>query len=302
MAKVKIDNISKLCWVIVDVERTFDHHTLHPKVTEMYLRKGYDQAPLSSDEAKSHGLSRFNGFVSSFPSIRRYSESNGSSIVIADMMPTRYLVGQACRDIFKEDGITEEGKIRELSPDMAHVALIVPSEYNGKKVLIAQLKGKGLGEGEIIAPAACGNIDAKFLKKKDPFKSALEQECLEEIGISLSDLETSKPAFFMDDSETAEVSFAYVAKKIDLLKIIEAYRKSVETTLLSELEVRGLALLPIEYSHSEAFDEVMIIQPTENRKFEWSIEKRGLRPYTLGLIDFLKDKEKRKSFLENCGF
>lgn len=175
MARIKIANIADVCVSRIPYERTYDDPTIDNRVRKMYIKKGYGKRPKTPEEAKAIGQTNYNGLSSSFPSIRTYGSNR--IVVAVDIMPTRYLIGQAMRDLVKEEQLSLED-ILAMSPNMAGVSIIVPVKYKNEYCIIAQVKGKALGSGQVHGAAAAGNVSGKYVMEKgNPLIRSLKDEC-----------------------------------------------------------------------------------------------------------------------------
>ena len=83
---------------LIPLERTIDSDTVDDRVRDEFLKRKYQDLPRSQDEAKARGMSKWSGLMSSFPEVRTYKVSPGRVIVSADILPTRYHVGEAFRN------------------------------------------------------------------------------------------------------------------------------------------------------------------------------------------------------------
>ncbi len=108
MSKVLFENISEIKLNVIPFERTPDSKgslSIDERVAKVYIQKRYNLVPKTEEEADARGLKTFNGLMSSFPDIKSYSDGN-SNIIVGDIAPTRYLIGQAMRDIMKEETLS----------------------------------------------------------------------------------------------------------------------------------------------------------------------------------------------------
>ena len=314
MAKIGIENIAEIQLNVLKDERTYNSNTIHELVRKIYEEKGYDSAPKSRKEADELGVKNFNGLMSSFVSIE-VKPNDAGNLVLATIAPTRYLVGQAMRDIMKEakenNIVYMPEVIAALSPDMANVSLVAPVKINGEYFLLSQIKGKALGSGQVHTGLVAGNINAKYLRSYDnPLVATLQNECSEEIGMDLSSLNPSSFVYMVDERETGQVNFAAVAQNVDLDKVLENYEKLTKPKLTEEkkLEVMGLATLPVEglaltplEDGSDGLKGVTCYFPSKDG-LEKKVEDRGVRPYTQATVDYLSKKENVKFLLEKAGF
>ncbi len=311
MAKINIRNIDQILLNVVPIERRFDSEgdlALHPKVSKMYVKQGYDAAPKSKEEAETRGQKHFNGLMSSFIIINVYNQDN-QTYVTADIAPTRYLIGQAMRDIMDSGDYTTD-LIQEMSPDMANVSLIAPVKVKGQYFLLSQIKGKALGSGQAHSGLVAGNINAKYLNSVDPLSEALKNECSEELGMDLSYLDSTSIVFMVNERETGQVNFASVARNVDLKTVLNSYEASVRNKLprnenlevmaLSILPVGGLALAPLE-DGKDGLKNIICYHPTEEGLVE-RVEDRQTRPYSGAVLDYLSEPQNVKFLLEKAGF
>lgn len=313
MPQVLFENISEIKLNVIPIERRFDSEgdlSIDEKVRETYIEKKYDSMPKTEEEADARGLKVFNGLMSSFPRIAYYSDGK-SNIVAADIAPTRYLIGQAMRDIIKQDELSEE-EIRRMSPNMANVSIIVPVRYKGQYYLVSQIKGKALGSGEILAALVAGNVDGKYLfqNPKNPLIEALKNECSEEIGMDLSYLNSTSFICGLDDG-AAGINFVSVAKEANLDEILNSYaaltkqkiakNEELELMALSMLKVSGLALTPLEKNNRFEAQNVLCFYPNVNGLRE-TVENRVVRPYTESIAHYLSNQRNVHFILDKAGF
>jgi hypothetical protein len=303
---MNVKKINELRLTVVGSERTFDVQgelALHPEVSSMYVRKGYQDRPKTKEEAQDVGVKAFNGLQTSFSTI--YIQ-NG--IVWATIAPTRYLIGQAMRDLWKTDRYSAEDAWK-MSPHMAGVSLIVPVKIGGEYFLLSQIKGAALGSGQIHAGVVAGGISKKSLDNENPLIYTLVNECSEELGIDLGYLNPSSFAFFVDESPTGQVNFAAVAKKADFNDILSTWEKATTKSLvadtdpevmgLSALPVEGVAIIPLEKGVN-GVEQVECFFPTQHG-LEKARETRGLRPYTEYVLEFLGEKENLDHLMQKAG-
>jgi hypothetical protein len=307
MAHISITHIEDIQLTILPFERTHESETLHQRVREMYKQKGYELKPRSAAEADARGERSFNGLVSSFPRITTYNTGRGM-FVTADIAPTRYLIGQAMRDVVASEQPATE-TIRALSPDMANVSLIAPVKHQGDYFLLAQIKGKALGSGQVHTGIVAGNVDDKYLTYPDPLLATLQNECSEELGIDLSYLKSTSFTFMIDERETGQVNFASVAQGVDLTTILDAYEattkrklargEALEVMALTRLPIAGIALVPLE--GTPTLTNIDCYVPTAEG-LKAVPESRGVRPYTEATVAYLQSKQNVHTLLEKAGF
>jgi len=306
MAKIEIENINQLLLNVIPFERKYNSKgnlAVHPAIHLKYITRDYHHAPQSRKERDKRGLKGgWNGMESSFPSIRIYQEE-GETIVIADVAPTRYLIGQAFRDLSQEENI-EHNVLPGFnnSPNMANVSLIAPIKFSRKYYLLAQIKGDTLGTGQIHSALVAGGIKAKYLSRPNPLIAALQKECSKEIKINLNHLNPSSIVYIVDEREIGKVNFAHIAKGTDLDTILESYEADVKEKLINQekLEVDGLALIPIE-NKTGKLRKIRCFLPTKNG-LTIKMEKREIRPYTQATLDYLQKPENVRFLLEKAGF
>jgi hypothetical protein len=314
MAKVVVKNIDKILLNVIPIERRFDSEgdlAIDSRVRDMYIKKGYGSAPKSREEADIRGIKNFNGLMSSFPRINVYTNGK-ETIVAADIAPTRYLIGQAARDIMKQDIYSEE-EVQKMIPCMANVSVLTPIKKEGKYYLVSQIKGKAIGSGQILAAPVAGNVDAKYLNAADPLTEALKNECSEEIGMNLSYLNSTSFVCMIDDGAGGR-NFASVARNAKLQEILNSYEsdtkrklaknEQLELMALSILPVAGLALTPLE-NGINGLHKITCYKPSVDGLKE-VVEDRGVRPYTEAVIDYIADPDAGptnvKFLLEKAGF
>ena len=314
MAKIGIENIREVRLTVVPTERRFDSEgdlAVHPLVAAAYVEKGYNQKPKSAEEARERGEKGFNGLMSSFSRIAVIPEGAGV-LVDATIAPTRYLLGQALRDLEKEGKYLPD-VVPQMSPDMANVSLVVPVCVDGENFLVAQIKGKVLGSGEIHAGMVAGNVDARYLMESDPLVATLQSECSEEVGMDLSKLDPTSALYLVDERETGQVNIAYLARGADHAAILHAYDMSVKTKLpagqalevmgLAQLPVAGLALVPLEGGRN-GLKGITCFFPAGDPSLGLvtTVEDRGVRPYTTATLEYLSKPKNVRFLLEKAGF
>lgn len=292
MAKLVNDRISEVRFVIIPGERTFDSPTVHPKLREMYEKMGYPDSPKAAYEAITRGSPEYNGLVGSCVSIRTYGD-----IVAVDFMATRFFLGKAVRDLAKEIGSEAAGKC---SPNIANVGLLVPTMFRKEPVIIGQVKKKATGMGQIHSLLVGGSIKAKNLMSPNPMVISLKEEALEEVAMNLSLISSTSFALMFDEREVGYVNFTSIAKEIEMDTILGAYSHSINTKSCGELEVGGLAVIPILNPES-VYDGIEIFEPDGKGGGVWKKEKRGLRPLTQATIDWLKSKKNQNRLIKMAG-
>ena len=314
MAKVIVKNIDKILLNVIPIERRFDSEedlAIDSRVKDIYIKKGYESAPKSREEADARGIKNFNGLMSSFPRINVYIDGK-RTIVAADIAPTRYLIGQAMRDIMEHPAynkVYNKKQIQKMSPCMANVSVLTPIKKEGKYYLLSQIKGKAIGSGQILAAPVAGNVDAKYLNAADPLTEALKNECSEEIGMDLSYLNSTSFVCMIDDGAGGR-NFASVARNANLQEILNSYEsdtkrklaknEQLELMALSVLPVAGLALTPLE-DGINGLHNITCYKPSVDGLKE-VVEDRGVRPYTEAIIEYIERPENVKFLLEKAGF
>jgi hypothetical protein len=312
VAYISIGNIDRILLNVTQLERTFDTEgplAIHPTVAAMYVSKDYATAPCSAQEARALGqrADEFNGLKCSFYRITS-TQKDGRTIVTADIAPTRYLFSKAMRDVVKE-GDYSLADMHAMTPNMAHVSLVVPVRFNGQYHLLSQIKGKALGEGQIHAGLAAGHVEAHHLNQCNPLVAALQDEVSEEIGLDLSRLDHTSFVYVVDEAELGTVNFASVAQLVDVDKVLAAYETSIRGKLPGKLEVNGLAVLPIAgltfVPLERPLDEVVCYKPTldglvaSKEAKDW---KKDLRPYTQATLEYVREPANLRSLLQKAGF
>lgn len=309
MARITLDRISDIDITTIPHERTLqtrEEGALHSLIRDRYEEAGYGLLPKNAEEAAARGQKHFNGLTSSFPSIRTY-KSEDEVVVAADIMPTRYLVGQAARDVVAQKQLSFE-QAQHISPQMANVSLLVPVKIDGEYGLLGQIKGNTLGGGQLHAALAAGNINAKYLSSTNPMVAALQEETSEEVGMNLSSLDSTAFVFMIDEAETGQVNFASVARGADITNILNAYDASVrkklgnqeklEVAALATLPIAALAFVPLEKGNGLANTRLYV--PTANG-LEERVDTVVVRPYTQAAVEFMRAPESRTYLLEKAG-
>ena len=308
MSKTIVGQIDEIKLDVILIERRFDStgdFAIDEKVKKKYVEKHYDSAPKTAEEAEVCGLSNYNGLMSSIPKLNVCLDDK-TTVIVADIAPTRYLIGQAWRDIEKE-GNCDYSELKKMSPRMANVSLLVPVKIDGEYFLLSQIKGKALGSGEILSLAVAGNVDGKYLQKHNPLVEALKNECSEELCMDLSYLDSTSFTCLLDDG-AGGVNFISVAKNADINAILTAYEsdtkikliknEQLEVMALATLPVAGYALIPIEGGRKEA-KNVQCYFPT-SKGLEIRKEDRTVRPLTKNIMDYIQDKNNLNSILKKA--
>jgi len=279
-------------------ERTPDSVSINQLVREMYFRKGYDKAPLSKEEMIARCYTGgFNALNTSWESF----QIGNDGVLRGTLAPTRFMLSKAVQDISKESGDEVGGSV---SIRMAHVSMLLPAMRNGKPVLIGQKKGtkkEMLGAGQIHAGATAGNVAAKYLEAENPLLAALRGEMNRNLALDLSLLNHSDLCFCVHEPEIGLVNVGAVAKRVQVEDVVSAYLRSISGEPLQNLEVRGLALIPIEDAGS-IVNGLEVFEPNGNGGGEWKfVEQPVLRPYTKAIIDLLGDKANQGRLIKLAG-
>jgi len=155
-----------------------------------------------------------------------------------------------------------------------------------------------------------GNVDGKYLSLQDPFVTTLQNECSEEVGLDLSFLDRTAAVYLVDERETGQVNFAYLARNVDAQQMLHSYDQSVRGKLArgETLEVMALIAVPLGGAHLEKLETgslglkgITTYHPTANGLVE-KIEDRGVRPYTQATLDYLVRPENVRFLLKKAGF
>ena len=311
MARVLVHPIEDIGFNVIPHERLYNSTgglSLDRRVREMYEKKQYDTKPKTQHEADIRGEIHFNALVTSAPNLHTYPR-NGMNYVTVDLAPTRYLIGQAMRDCVARRKYSDE-EIEKMSPDMVGVSLIAPVRIKGKYFLLSQIKGKALGSGEIHTGLVAGNVDQKYLSQRNPLVATLKSECSEELGIDLSYLDSTSFLYLFDERETGQINFASVSRNLNIEQILESYeamsknklqkQEQLEVMALSTLPIASLALTPLEDS-SSGLTSITSYRPSEGGLVR-VIEDRKARPYSLALVEHLRESDNVRLLLERAGF
>jgi len=311
MTKIGISNISEVKLNVIGYERRYDSDgdlAIHPAIKEVYRKKGYDLAPKTPEEARARGARHWNGLATSIPRMAvYYDRPDSEAIVTADIAPTRYLIGQALRDILKEKTDLSVVELNTMNPRIANVSLIAPIKVGGKYHLLSQIKGKALDSGQVHAALVAGGVEEKHLHTTDPLISALKSECTEELGIDLSYFESTSHAFMLDEPEYGYVNFASIARNTKLDEVLKAYEadskrkllgEKLEVMALSFIPIGGLALTPLEKGNLE---NIICYHPTPDGLKEMK-ETRKAIAYTEVMVEHLNDAKNARFVLERAGF
>lgn len=239
MAFIFAKNLDDLLWTVVPYERDMNSHgelAFHPKLVEMYRRKGYDLEPKTRADADALGKTNFNGHVASIIGYPRIYEHDRKVILSVDMAPSRYLWCQAMKDYVKEFNPSPE-EMKLLSPFLANTSIIAPCIYEGQPCLMSAIKGKAVGSGEIHAALSAGGIDYHDLFSQNPFLNAKSRELFEEIGYDLPKLQSTAASFGVDERELGYINIASQATLVDPLDILHVFEKSTKSKLLRAKEL-----------------------------------------------------------------
>lgn len=298
----------------IPLERTIDSDTVDERVRSEFLKRRYQDLPRSKDEAKARGMSKWSGLMSSFPEIRTYKVSPGRVIVSADILPTRYHIGEAFRDYYKDQEELghplSQDTIERISPNMANAHVMVPTKWKGEYVLLAQIKGEALGRGEVHSSVVAGNVEAKHIYAGvDPLINSLKQECLEEVGLDLSYFNSTTWKYLINEQDTGQMAVVSIAREVELETVLHAYEANVRFKVGKEkLEVEGLVPLPMAGivviplgNKGKTQDELLCYLPRPEGLVAVK-QKRVLRPITVGVLKYLENAQNRKDMLETAGF
>lgn len=318
MARI-ITEINDLQLVRVPFER--DEHSigdlaLHPRVVQRYIEAGYADQPKSKDQAKERDVKGWNGLNTSLVNHQIYSERN-QNVVAVTLAPTRYLFRQAMEDLVRQEILTSE-EILQMSPNLTGSSLLVVGRYNYSPVLIAQLKGDALGSGEIHGALAAGGMPGHFVtdtkKYVDPVSACLKKEAVEEVGTSFES-HGKRPYLLVGEEETGQCSIANLLLGVlPLEDVLDAYQESVTASLKVDgdkkrLEVAGIAVLPLERTLFTIRDSKRVLAgitcytPKGDGTLERTIQDRGMRPYTQGVLNYLYQKSQNLTkMLDAIGF
>jgi hypothetical protein len=311
MAKVTISNISDIKLNVIDTERTQISQgdlAMHSKLVLDYLKNQYNLKPKNKGEATARGEQNFNGLSTSFPRISVYQNQNGENIVSADIAPTRFLFKQSAINLNQNENLTLEQRM-EISPQLANVSLIVPVKVKGEYFLMGQVKGNAIGSGQIQGPLVAGGIDYKALHTENPLITSLQQECLEEVGMDLSYLNSTSFLFMTEESEVGSVNFSSIAQGVQLDNILSSYEASVKNKLtkeelevqaLAKLPMQGISLIPLEKGNF-GMNDIEIYTPTQTG-LNLARENRKIRPLTQAVADFMSEEKNKNLILERAGF
>ena len=328
MAKIILDGIDKIEPHLISLKRTYesmDDLAYHKLVREMYIKNKYDLYPKTKEEAEKLGQKYYNSIALSMVYYNVYSDAS-EKILEPIFAETRYFYGQALRDLVNERKYSYN-QLKEMTPRIAHCALVAPLKKDKEYFLLSQVRGKARGRGQIISTAVSGLIGKRSIKKykKDRTKNllinALESESIEELGIDLKFFNFS-PAFMMNEPRVGHCNFTYITRNADLDDILGIYEKDATKRISEgeELEVAGLSLLPIKPNFpldDFPLDKIICHIPNKEGRLEKinfeeyiekyienkeEIRKSSFRPYTEAVINYVADQEKVKFLLEKAGF
>lgn len=280
--------IKKIDLTVVEGER--DLALVNKLLAETYTDQGYDKVPKTKEEAKGGS---FNGEMASFTSIQICPDG----VIEAEIMSTRYLFRDATIDIAKKYG---DYVAREVGIRMAHVSFIAVDIFEGQPVIIAQLKGDAVGKGQIHAGLVAGAITKKHLATTDPLHEALKERLREEMGLDINLLpQPPKSRLMVGEEENGFVNIVAVGH-MGFEEIKKSYLKSIEGKPLEKRQVSGLALIPI-HNASSIKEGAQVFYPDEKGGGYWKPCKKGLRPYTNAILDFLEKPENQEWLIEQAG-
>lgn len=323
MAQVILDKIDKIEPHLISLKRTcgsMDDLAYPELVKKKYIDKNYDSFPRTKKEAEELDQKHYNDIALSMVHYNIYSDAS-EKILEPTFAETRYFYGQALRDLVNE-GKYSYNQLKEMTPRIAHCALVVPLKVGNEYFLLSQVRGKARGRGQIISTAVSGFIGKKSIEmyKKDRTKNllinALESESIKELGIDLSFFNFS-PAFMMDEPEVGPCNFTYITRDANLGDILSIYEKDATERISKgeELEVAGLSLLPIKPDFP--LDKIICYIPNKKGELDKmnfdeyiekyienkeEIRKSPFRPYTEAVIEYVADQENVKFLLEKAGF
>ncbi len=299
---------------IYDFEREIS--SLDQRIAAIHKELGLDQLPKSKEERDARGLKGpWDGLRSSVPRLNVYLREEGRAIVTGDLWKTRYSAGEAFRKLKekleKQGNPLSEEEIKYISPNMANVHLMIPTKWEGKYVLIAQIKGDALGGGQIHSSAVAGNVDGKYISREyaDPLTQSLIDQCSDELGLDLNSIKASPWKYIINEQDTGQMAFVKIAQGVGFESVLNSYRKSVEEKVgkkkievagLTPLPVSGLAIIEVEKAW-KTVDKVICYFPT-SEGFKEQLEQRELRPITVGVIKYLESQKNREAMLETAGF
>lgn len=307
MVHISLNNIKKIGSKVLKYERTPNHFTIHSDVFDMYFKKGYHLAPKTKNEADAAGKKNWNALCSSFVDFEVIPISNGN-VIYTKIAPTRYLVGRAMLDYVGENPKMSRDSIIKRSPRMANVSLIAPLKADNEYVILGQIKGRAIGEGEIHGGSVAGNVLGEDLNSPNPLITALKRECSDELGMTLERLNPSNFYLVVDESELGALNCGAVAKNTNLDEILKTYEEITTSKIKNEekLEVKGLALIPIVNPKLKQIkdgqlqlENITCFTPSKKGLNE-SIQNRKPRPYTEALIHYLNDVKNQKAFLKKA--
>ena len=311
MAKIIVSDIYDLHYLVLPYERDENATRelgLDPRLVKIYKKNGYNLEPQTQEDANKLGKNHFNGLQSSISHLS-LSEIDNKKIVAVHLAPIRYLYSQAMKDFTNENPDATEETINEVSPALANVSLLVPVKVNGKYYLLGQIKGKAVGSGQIQAALVAGGVNADDLREGNPFVNALRHEVSEEVGLDLSYLNSSSFIYVVDEREIGNLNFAAIARGQKLESILTAYESltknelemgnNLEVMALSQLDMAGLSLLPVE--GKSQLEGVLSYIPSKDGLTP-RIETRVVRPYTEAVVNWLKGTGHISSLLKKAGF
>ncbi len=310
MAKIWVSNISEVRLnYLPNLNRAEleGEGGLDRRILEEYYRMGFHERPKTREEADARGEKNFNGLVTSIPKINVYNDGK-ETIVTGDVMTIRYLYGEAFKSLIKKGMITPDEAL-EISPNRLNVSLIAIVKQEGNYYLLTQIKGKKtVGAGALQGALVAGGVNAEHLYAKNPLVAALQQECIEELGVDLSHLDSTAFLYLFDEREIGNINFGAVAREIDLDNILTVYEAQTKAKLnkdeipevkgLAKMPVAGWALIPLEGGKSGL--EALSYLPSPNG-LTMEREVRELRPYAEALMEHIKDKNKLSTLIERAG-
>lgn len=293
MAKVLYDNIIEMSVKIIQEERKYDSKDLPEILVKKYLEKGYEKCPTTYEGAKEVGDINYNGLKVSLLS-SEYSSGKLDMI----LQPTRFLIGQAMRDLYKESPELME-KVTPLN--IVNVSVLTPVMYNNECVLIGHVRANSTGIGQIQIPLAGGGVEADSLGSINCLWDSLKREVEEEIGLDAAIFKLYPEHLFIEEKEVGNCNICSITEGLKIETILEKWLDLIKGKEERDIEAPALAVIPLQ-NIERVYEDVEILYPNEN--FDGVIskrEKRVFRPLSKAILDWIiKDEKNKEKLIKAC--
>lgn len=300
---------------ISDISRTERLYTqFDQRIVRHYESSGFDTRPKTREEADIAGIKGFNGLQTLCQELTIDNSGTEGAAVKISLVPSRYLIGESYRALVRNGAITSDELIG-VAPQYLNIsAIAIVKNEHGDYGLLAQIKGKALGEAELHPALIAGGVEAKYLSESDPLKAALLAQAKEETGLSKMQLAATSPFALVRESALGFVNFVSCAVNPDFNSILHIFEDAMAKRLssgadYSTLEAKGVALLPVAglmfvpleggragFSNAKCF----VLNPAG--KIESRFEPRLVRPMFGPIADLLSNESYLRRVLEVSGW